>query len=259
MIVAEPFLNMRKGPSKESEVVSQALFAENVTILEQVEKWSLIKTPDSYSGWVLSNSLYKSSSKYQSSFQVNCLVSCVYANKDIKPGPILSLPFGVCIEVIDESDPDWVQIRLPQGDLCYMRKGTIAPFKPLSKEDLVEFSLKFLWVPYLWGGKSSFGYDCSGFVQMLYGQMGIQLERDSREQYKDSRLHKIKEEELKAGDLIFWGRTSQEIQHVALAIGQGRFIHTSIKEHMPWGRISRLSDFSWNGGAYAYREFKTLG
>lgn len=258
MVVIVPVLNMRKGPSHESEVVSQALFAENVTVFQKSEKWSLIKTSDGYSGWVLSDSSM-CSFFYQSSFQVNCLACCVYANKDIKIGPILSLPFGVRIEVVDEKDPDWVQVKLPLGAFSYVRKGTIAPFKALSKEELVPFSQKFLNIPYIWGGRSSFGFDCSGFVQMLYSQMGIQLERDSSEQCRDPRLRTINKDELNAGDLIFWGQSAAEIRHVALYIGDQKFIHTSIKEQMPWVRISHLSDLTWNGGAYPYREFKTLG
>ncbi|MCP5492677.1 MAG: C40 family peptidase [Chlamydiales bacterium] len=94
-----------------------------------------------------------------------------------------------------------------------------------------QFSQKFLGLLYIWGGRSSFGYDCSGFVQMLYSQIGIKLQRDAKQQILDSRLQSIKIDELKLGDLIFFGKSDQRIMHVGMYIGNEQFIHATAREN----------------------------
>jgi len=236
MIVADVIVNLRKESLESSEVVSQALFAEKVTVLEKKGDWSLVQTPDGYQGWGYNLSLVKD---YHPTHRVCRLFAHVYRNASIKFGPICTLPFGVGIEVIDDSE--WAQIRFPRGEIYYIQRENLSLPKILSKQEIVTLSRQFLHVPYTWGGRSSFGFDCSGFVQMLYAQMGVLLPRDAREQI----LVLQKTEKLAIGDLIFWGEQNK-IQHVGMYLGENRFIHSSSREKMPWLRISTLTDSSWN-------------
>lgn len=252
MIVIQPVVNMRKAPSETSEVVSQGLFAEKVTRSQEEGKWSLIATPDGYSGWALSEALFPA--EYAPSMQVCCLASHLYAGKDISQGPILTLPYGARVKATDVSDPDWICVELPRGETLFARKGTLSPFKTLTKNEMVQLSQKFLGSPYTWGGRSSFGFDCSGFVQMLYGEMGVFLPRDSGMQAEDLRLYEIEEKAMQPGDLIFWGRSSHQIRHVGVFLEGGQFIHATGQDHKPYLRISSLKDPS----VYPYRIFKTL-
>lgn len=89
------------------------------------------------------------------------------------------------------------------------------------------------------------GYDCSGFVQMLFQERGILLKRDSGEQILDPRLESSCVDLLKTGDLLFFGKSEEVIQHVAFYLEKGFFIHATVQENKPWIRISHLQEMNW--------------
>jgi hypothetical protein len=277
MFIIKPVVDMRKTASEFSEVVSQALFGEKVSLFQAINDWSLIVTPDGYLGWVPSYTLLDSSESYTKlnfdfirknlphaldetevpNYWMTCRSSVhLYAKKEIRWGPFLTLPFGIFLKIVSQKDFQWMEVELPNGDVCFVQKGNLSPFSPLAKKDLSLFSHRFLGIPYTWGGRSSFGYDCSGFVQMLYGQMLISLPRDSSDQERDPRLHKVEAPE--PGDLVFFGNGPDLIQHVGLCLGEDQFIHATMQENKPWIRVSSLSSPSWNQGIYSYRVFKSL-
>jgi len=260
--VNEPVVDMRENPTSQSQVVSQALFSEKVTVKKTIDEWSSIQTPDGYSGWVISESLVDRNTPYETQSKTSRLRAHVYGIMDTELGPIKSLPYGSRLQVLDVSDSRWVKVKLPDDHECYIQKGDLSPEPQLShKSELVDFNHKFLGLPYTWGGRSSFGYDCSGFVQMLYSQIGIDLERDARQQILDRRFRTIKLEQIEPGDLIFFGQSADKIKHVGLSIGQGQFIHATPRENQPWIRISHLSDAEWSGHEktnYPYRTARQL-
>jgi len=190
------------------------------------------------------------------------LVAFLYGIKDTERGPVKRLPYGSRLQVLDATDLRWLKIALPDGCECFVQRGDVAAESQVTKKrDLVQFSQKFLELPYAWGGRSSFGYDCSGFVQMLYAQIGINLQRDSRQQILDRRFQAIALNQLEPGDLIFFGKSEQKIMHVGMYIGEGRFIQSTVRENKPWIRISLLSDLEWSGSAeatYPYRAARQL-
>lgn len=247
-----PLVEMRETSSENSKVVSQALFGEEIQIQECTNGWARIATPDGYFGWVPGDSFFLRNEPYKPHVEVTRLKAHVYFEPDTEFGPALSLPYGSKLELIDALDYRWLKIILPDGREGYIQKGDLEP----EDFDLLNFAKKFLGLPYTWGGRSSFGYDCSGYVQMLYARMGIQLPRDARQQIYDPRGRSISLEQLVLGDLIFWGKSEIEIKHVGMYIGQGEFIHTSSRENKPYLRISKLTDHEWssqNGAFYPYR------
>lgn len=246
--INEPVVNMRENPSNESKIVSQAIFSEEIIVKETTSDWSLINTPDGYTGWVLSNSFVNLSKPYDTSLKTSRLKTHIYGINDTEYGPIKSLPYGSKLKVLDSTDPRWLKIILLDGCQCYVQKGDVSSeFKRLHKNELSQFSQKFLDLPYTWGGRSSFGYDCSGFVQMLYHQIGIHLERDAKQQILDNRFQTIEIKDLEPGDLIFFGKSDQKITHVGMSIGDNQFIHATVQENKPWIRISSLLDLEWRG------------
>lgn len=260
--VNEPVVNMRESPAHDSRVVSQAVFAEKVNIETPSEDWVYITTPDQYEGWVPLSVLTKREDAYLPSLKVSRLAAHVYGVKGTEWGAIKTLPFNTELAESDSSDARWIKVILPNGQQGFIQKGDVEPLPKLSqKQDLVSFSHKFLGLPYTWGGRTSFGYDCSGFVQMLYNQIGISLKRDSKQQIQDTRFKTVVLGELQPGDLIFFGISEDKIRHVGLYIGDERFIHSTVRENKPWIQISSLKDFEWSGhpsAAYSYRKGRQL-
>lgn len=257
--VNDPVVDMREAPSKEAKVVSQTLFSEEVHIVGNSENWVNIRTPDGYAGWIPSNSLVTLQGPYETTHETSRLAAHLYAFPDTEYGPVKTLPYGSKLKAVDTSDSRWLKIALPDGREAFIQRGDVEPEPPLTcKGDLVPFANKFLGLPYTWGGRSSFGYDCSGFVQMLYSKIGVNLQRDAKQQINDSRLKAVAQEDLEPGDLVFFGITEQRIGHVGMFIGNGQFIHATVRENKPWIRISSLDDFEWSGSPevrYPYRAF----
>lgn len=250
--IHSPVAVMRESPKEGAKVVSQALFSEEVKVLNRAKGWAQIQTPDGYEGWVEEGCFVQREEPYQGDLSVTRLKAHLYGEADTEFGPLLSLPYGSQLELLQEVDPRWLRALLPDGRIVFIQKGDVAsePF------DLISFSKKFLGLPYTWGGRSSFGYDCSGYVQMIYSHLGIQLPRDARLQIADPRGKEVPIDQLAPGDLIFWGKSEREIRHVGMFLEKDQFIHTSSRENKPYLRVSRLTDLEWSGNEgvfYPYR------
>lgn len=258
--INEPVAVMREEVTHDSRVASQALFSEKVSVEKQVGDWSLITTPDGYQGWAQTAALVGRENVYDTDLKVSRLAAHLYGIKDTEFGPIKTLPFGSQLKALDASDARWIKVILPDEKECFIQRGDVAILPTLtSKADLAEFANKFKGLPYTWGGRTSFGYDCSGFVQMLYNQIGVQLQRDAKQQILDERFQDVSLDMLTPGDLVFFGQNPGKIQHVGLYIGDSQFIHSTVKEFQPWIRVSSLKDPAWAGGdgaAYPYRVFR---
>lgn len=244
----EPVVTMREEPSHDSKVVSQTVYAEELKIKEESGNWTSIITTDGYNGWIESNQITKCRDCYTTDLKTARLMTHIYGIDDTEWGPIKTVPYSTPLKSLDKTGTRWIKVSLLDGKEGYVQRGDVAESPQV---DLVAFSQKFLGLPYTWGGRSSFGYDCSGFVQMLYSQIGIDLPRDSKVQILDNRFQTVAIDNLQAGDLIFFGKSEQQIRHVGMFIGNGQFIHAAPAENQPWIRISSLSDLQWSGDASA--------
>lgn len=255
--VNDPVVNVRAEPTRASRITSSGIFSEKVFMEKDVEDWAYIRLSDQSEGWVPKASLVKRDKPYNPSLCISRLAAHVYGVQDTEFGPIKTLPYGAKLQAVEPLGLRWIAIVLPDGQEGFVQKGDVEPESELHhKSELVAFSQKFLGLPYTWGGRSSFGYDCSGFVQMLYGQIRILLPRNSHQQVVDSRFKTIRMEELEPGDLIFFGKDEGHIGHVALYLGNGQCIHATVREEKPWIRISTLSDFDCGGGPGAVFPFR---
>ena len=218
---------LRIEPSDKSEIVSQVLFGEHFEILEQLKQWSKIKLQfDNYEGWVDSKQ-YQVISKtefHQLSEDV------IVLNADLLEyitGPnnlLLPIPLGSSLSFLNHSD-----INTSNFDF----EGTkISGIK--SKKCLLNTAFMYLNAPYLWGGKTPFGIDCSGFTQMVYKLNGYKLLRDASQQaLQGEALSFIEESE--PGDLAFFDNEEGKIIHVGIIMKDNYIIHASGKV-----RIDRL-------------------
>lgn len=267
--VNTPVIDMREQPNDSAEVVSQAYYTEQVNILEETPEWLLIETAvDHYQGWIKNKGLCRRQTVFLSNpgrvaAKVNRCAAHLYGIEDIVYGPILTLPFDSHLEVLEPkgaSNSRWIKVALVDGSEAFIQRGDVTLNTDLlDKVEVCSLSLNFLNLPYTWGGRSSFGYDCSGFVQMLYRQMGLYIPRDAKDQIIWENFKSITIDELSAGDLIFFGLDQDKIRHVGLYLGDQKFIHPTIAENAPYIRISSLTDPEWDGsGRYIYRAARTL-
>ena len=248
--INEPAVFMRESPADDAKVASQTVFAEKIEVKERKGDWFSIVTPDGYEGWVHTASVIETKEPYAPTAKVTRPSAHVYDHKDTEWGPFKTLPYGAKVRIVDNSDNRWVLINLIDGTPCYIQQGDIAPEPALkTKTDLVEYSKKFIGLPYTWGGRCGFGFDCSGFIQMLYSQIGINLQRDSKNQVLDERFITVELEKAEPGDLVFFGRATGRVSHVGMYIGNNEFIHASTApyERQPWLHISSFSRPEWSG------------
>lgn len=265
--INSPMAEMRRGPSQEEKVDSQAIHSERVELLDEKDDWANIKTSDGYTGWTKKSNLHHTDHLFlenQGSViaVVNRKAAHVYHINDTEWGPIKTLPYESKLEVIDQfGNPEgrWIKVRMVDSTLAYIQRGDITiNKKQLNRDHVVEFAKRFLDLPYTWGGRTSFGYDCSGFTQMIYRQMGIAIPRNSRDQAVWEGFRKIEFTELSPGDLVFFGRVAEKITHVGMYIGNDEFIHSTVAENKPYITISNLNQAPWNGkGDYPFRHART--
>ncbi len=274
-IVVVPVANMYSGPSDQTDVVSQAIYGSNVILLTARGEWSRIQTADRYKGWVRSRHLrlIQSGKGYATAgviVQVESLFANVYREPDItRHKPVLTIPFEARLEVIPgENGTDakkgegkgshegWLQVRLPDKRSEWIQSGdVVSDPKPLSVPESIELAKRFMGIPYLWGGSSSFGFDCSGFTQMLVRARGIIMPRDADKQAAWTGVIAVQRKELQPGDLLFFGSSPKGITHTGMYIGDGQFIHDTTNGH-PVVQMSRLDDQPWTHLWVASRRVK---
>jgi hypothetical protein len=200
---------LRFDPSDRSEMVSQGLFGEELEVLEKQEKWSMIRMKeDGYEGWI-DNKQWESVSVHDELVQVNLpLIQCHQSSIDM-----IWLPAGAKAPnawITSSSSVKWT------GSLL----------------DIEKCAMLFLNTPYLWGGRTAMGIDCSGFTQLVFRLNGILIPRDAYQQ-ADIGTTVTFTEESQTGDLAFFDNAEGRIIHVGIILRDSdngcRIIHASGK------------------------------
>jgi cell wall-associated NlpC family hydrolase len=259
-VVVRPVANMYSRPTTEADVVSQAIYGSNVAVLEEQNAWSRVKTPDDYAGWIPDSDLYRSEEPYardSKSVQVESLFANLYREPDVtRHQPIATVPFETRLEVIEQPDERWLQVRLPGGENAFIQRGDAGePGRIMTAGETVAFSSRFLGLPYFWGGVSTFGYDCSGFTQMLCRRRGIMPPRDAGPQAHWTGVVPVTRRKLRPGDLLYFGKSTDKITHTGMYIGKGKFVHATAHLH-PVVQVSKLRDPHWTELLVACRRLK---
>lgn len=266
-VVRVPVANMHARPSEEAPVVSQAIYGVTVSVLEQAPGWLRARTPDDYTGWISEASLWRRKEGPYAAEGRIAFVTSLFANLYHEPDitrrrPMLTVPFETRLEVINAkpvAEGRWLQARLVDGREAWLQRGDASlNERPLAVDETISLARRFVGLPYLWGGSSSFGFDCSGFMQMLGRRRGVLMPRDSMPQSRWEGSEPVEVQDLRPGDLLYFGDAPEKVNHTGMYIGGGEFIHAT-SQGRPMVQISRLDEAPWNERLVGCRRLKTAG
>tara|TARA_Y100000588_G_C14061202_1_gene841495 strand:- start:219 stop:1004 length:786 start_codon:yes stop_codon:yes gene_type:complete len=223
-VISTAVAPIHREPRFSSEMVTQALLWEAVIILDEDNSWYHVQLDDSYTGWIYTFYLSDNSHSFDSWVTLTNRFTSFYP----KESPIdesLFLSFGTKLPIIEvQQEKKCIAVELPNK-----RLGEVSIQKlPLEdkREELIRLAQSLLGTPYVWGGKSAFGFDCSGFVQSVFHSGGIFIARDTSQQIKTSWLNEVPFNDTNPGDLIYFAENGK-INHVGMSLGEGKIIHCS--------------------------------
>jgi hypothetical protein len=236
---------LRIEPSDCSEMVSQVLFGEHFKVLEIRKYWSKIRLAfDNYEGWV-DNKQYEEISE-------NTYLTLMETPPKLA-GELIDFVTNSTNNyrtiVIGSNLPFYNKQQLKINHTNFLYEGqVISKIKP--KSLIIETAYKYLNTPYLWGGKTPFGIDCSGFTQMVYKLCGYQLMRDASEQASQGEVLSFIEES-EPGDLAFFDNSEGIITHVGIVMKDNYIIHAHGKVRVD--RIDHSGIFNLDSHTHTHK------
>ena len=219
-IINTTVANVYKEASHNSAVVTQALMGESCKILEQADDWFKVKQWDGYEGWIYYFYGVESKLKYEPTLTLQDMFgTAITLDKDKM---ICQLVIGN--QLMAEEESDRYKIILPDGRKGYAYSNFGKSAINANRKNIVETANRFTGVPYVWGGKTPYGIDCSGLVQTVFRANGIDLPRDAYQQEELFSKNTIDEKNIEPGDLLFF-RENNKVTHVAISTGGLNFIN----------------------------------
>ena len=240
-VIAKNVASLYREPSSDTERVTQALMGQPAEVVESRDNWRYIRTWDDYHGWIEDRwlrELEPGEAAYASTGKVGivrALIADLLDSPDASSAILTKAVVSTELEVL-RVQGQFTALRLPARShgLAFVRSGDVKisdrslaslPLPPTG-EELVAEARRFIGVPYLWGGTSPFGLDCSGFVQLVYRVHGVTLPRDAGPQSEDRRGRPAGRQDLRPGDLVFFAKNDR-IAHVGMSLGGDGFIHSA--------------------------------
>jgi hypothetical protein len=224
---------VRVLPSDKSEMVSQLLFGETIEVMERKDNWvHIVCAWDGYMGWVDGKQLKRITPSEYDAYTEEQTLNLSLVEGLMAADQFIPLTLGAVL-------PKYDGLRCQLGDQSFQFSGTVVTPKksPLTADWIVKVARRYLHAPYLWGGRSPFGIDCSGLTQMVYKLAGIRLLRDAAQQVTQGRTVDFLEQ-CESGDLAFFDTGKGHIGHVGIILPDCHVIHASGKV-----RIDKLDHF----------------
>lgn len=234
---------LRHEPNDRSEMISQVLFGDHFKIIEKLEKWSKIELAyDNYRGWIDN----KQFTIFTEQEFINLSNKQYVLNADLieyltaSDNSLLPVPLGASLTFLD-----FPEINTEKFIFEGLRFYGIN-----SKQSIISTAYLYLNAPYLWGGKTPFGIDCSGFTQMVYKLNGYILQRDAYQQATQGEALSFIEES-EPGDLAFFDNDEGRITHVGIIMENNYIIHAHGKVRID--RLDHLGIYNVDTGRHTHK------
>lgn len=235
LIAASSVADVRKSPNHAAELVTQIIYGDAVEPLKEVGEWYLVRLDDGYVGYIRSWHLALRSPEeveaYRRDAQHRVSVNNAEVLRTPEEGalPVSDLVIGTVVSAGDCGRRGWRAVRLPDGKEGFARSRCLEKLparRRLSREKLSTTGLRFLGIPYIWGGTTPKGFDCSGLMQRIFRLNGCLIPRDADQQAAFGRDKAARDARgLITGDLLFFGSAADKITHVAMFLSEGLFLH----------------------------------
>jgi cell wall-associated NlpC family hydrolase len=209
---------VRSEPSDKSEMVTQLLFGEQVQIMGEEKSWRKVRLLfDDYTGWVDSKQLISIEEEEMKKFSESPALSYDLVQIAINGTSMIPIVLGSTL-------PFYHDRKIHIGKTEYDFDGNAKIPVKADMSSITEYAAMYLNAPYLWGGRSPFGIDCSGLTQMVYKLCGIKLKRDTHQQVAQGK-GVINLENMKPGDLAFFRNGDGKVTHTGILLSPNKIIH----------------------------------
>lgn len=222
--INRPVVDVWKTSSRDSERISQRVLGQPMSIKEIIdERWCIATGDDNYTGYVERRFLT------EGAVSPGAMICVPFASVRQSPERsaqlVVRLSIGSCVTRL-ENQGQWTQIGFPGGETGWVMTVQLTDSHGLNYTHAPQRAMSLFGTPYLWGGSSAYGIDCSGLTQLMYRLCGVMLLRDAHLQRDDSRFDHITFDALEPGDLVFFG-TPDKVTHVGMHHSPGKYIHST--------------------------------
>jgi hypothetical protein len=243
-VVSLSVANLRSKRSHAAELGTQALLGTPLKVLKKRRGWYYVQTPDEYLCWTTDMIQLMNREEYREwaarqKIIVTAQFGFTYASPSREAQTVSDVVAGGLLALVGESGR-FYQVQYPDGRKAYLAREEGEPFDRWlaraedTPERILSTAKKFMGVPYLWGGTSAKGMDCSGYTKTVYFLNGVLLPRDASQQARVGELVETDDRmsQVEPGDLLFFGspgteKRKERIWHVAISLGGPRFIHAA--------------------------------
>ena len=245
-------INIRSNPKHSAELGTQGLLGMSVKVLDKKGDFYRIQTPDKYISWVDRGGIQlMNKSEFDTWNNAKKVIftetyGYTYADKSENSKIVSDITLGALLQYVSE-DNDFYEVKYPDNRIAYLKKNETVMYNSwlesvvATKENVETAAKTMTGFPYLWGGTSSKGIDCSGFTKMVYLMNGFIIPRDASQQINAGKTvdKDLKFEGLEKGDLMFFGKKAtadakQRVTHVGIWLGNDKmeFIHSAGNVHL---------------------------